>query len=128
MTTSYRSSAAYILRTALPWMQRDFLLHGPLRGILPDELRVDIVLVFTDVVCRAIEDGDLDETDQFVGDLMREGMAAGATPEHFTRWIDRYSEVARSMMDAGTWTTAQPVLEAVRRQMAVKVRPTAVTA
>ena len=114
MPTDVHSRTCSALQSAIPEMQRDFLMAGPLRGSLPADIRADIVRVFTQVLCRAIKSGDGTELGAFVDSVVWEARKMGAPPVLFVTWLDKYCDLARTVLDDGGWVLTEPMLRKVR--------------
>jgi len=109
--------AATILESALPWLLQDFREHGPLRRVLPDDFRVDIVRVFTQILARS-DSGESDEAAEFIEEVVRTSASFGARPEHFELWLKRYEAQARNLVGEEKWQPLDPVFDQVRLRLA----------
>ncbi|HZS93186.1 MAG TPA: hypothetical protein VFA78_00175 [Chloroflexota bacterium] len=116
-TVSGTRPAAAILESALPWLQQDFREHGPLRRVLPDEFRIDIVRVFTEILARA-DDDDGNEAVEFVEEIVRTSATLGAKPHHFELWLERYEAQGRNLVGDSKWEPFDPIFARVRVRLA----------
>lgn len=117
MPTDVHSKTCSALQAAIPEMQRDFLMAGPLRGALPADIRADIARVFTQVLCRAIKRGDGAELGAFVDSVVWEARKLGVPPALFAGWLQQYGVLAREILDDGGWVLAEPMLQKVREHI-----------
>lgn len=99
---------------AVPELQRQFIIDGPLRNVLPADIRADIVRVFTQVLCRAIKDGDGEELGDFVDSVVWESRKLGVSPDLYLRWIDRYGKQVQEMLRDSEWKVVEPMIDMAR--------------
>lgn len=102
------------LDAAVPRLQREFLLHGPLRNSFPADIRSDLVRVFTQVLTRAIDGGSAEELTTFIEAVIWEARKAGVQPAAFRGWIDRYEAVVETLLDPTDRAQLAPYLQVVR--------------
>jgi len=118
MPSHVHYQVADVLDAAVPRMQQEFLMSGPLIGRLPADIRADIVRVFTQVLCRAIKDSDDgSEIGRFIENVVWESRKLGVAPSLFLTWIDHYSSTVRGLLDDEGWSVTEPMLAVARRHV-----------
>jgi hypothetical protein len=106
-----------VLYAAVPRIQHDFLMRGPLRSLLPADIRAEIVYVFTQVLCRALETQEDDELSSFIEKIVWESRKLGVAPHLFLAWIDHYSRTVRGLLEDDGWTVTEPMLALARQRI-----------
>lgn len=117
MPAQIRDKAIDALYAAVPEIQRDFLMSGPLRTLLPADIRADVVHVFTQVLCRAIKEQDGEELASFVENVVWESRKMGVAPRLFITWIDHYAVTVRGLLDDEGWNVTEPMLALARQRI-----------
>lgn len=115
MSSHARDQVAHTLEAVVPRMQQDFLIHGPLQGRVPADIRADIVRVFTQILSHTIKKGGDDgELGRFIENIVWESRKLGVAPELFVAWIDRYAATMRGLLDDDGWHLTEPLLAVAR--------------
>lgn len=114
MSTGEHDALRAKLTEAVPRLQRDFLLYGPLQGTFPADIRSDLVRVFTQVLARALTDGSARELVSFVEAVVWEARKAGVQPSAFNGWFARYESTVHGLLSPDEWRKIAPYLQVVQ--------------
>ena len=117
MSSTARVSAAESLEHLLPELTRDFLQRGPLQNVLPPDIRLDILTTYTDVLARAVRQGNGGELVEFIEQVVWEARKMGVAPVIFMEWIDRYQVLVDNTMGLEERQVIDPYLMLTKRHI-----------